>query len=83
MIPHDVIFLTIRGAQSQFHREEEYFAFLGTSDSCYNHTQHSDHPRHISNNICAIELGNRPEVDCKHLFTAEKAGMGYILAINT
>ena len=37
--------------------------------------------RHISDNICVNELRNEPEVACTHLFTTEKAGMGYILAI--
>ena len=36
--------------------------------------------RHISNNICVYELRNKPEVDCTHLFTTEKAWIGYILA---
>ena len=29
-MPHDLIFLTIGGVQSQFQREDVYFAFLGT-----------------------------------------------------
>ena len=41
-MPHDLIFLTIGGVQFQFQREEQYFAFLGTYDRCYNPTQHSD-----------------------------------------
>lgn len=42
MMPHDLIFLTFWRVQSQFQREEEYFAFLGTFDRCYNPTLHSD-----------------------------------------
>ena len=41
-MPNDLIFLTIEGVQSQFQREKEYFALLGTFDRCYNPTQHSD-----------------------------------------
>ena len=41
-MPHDLIYLTLRRVQSQFQREEEYFAFLGTFDRCYNPIQHSD-----------------------------------------
>ena len=37
--------------------------------------------RNISNNICVNELTNEPEVDCTNIFTTEKAGMGYIVAI--
>ena len=73
MMPHDLIYLTLRRVQSQFQREEEYFAFLGTFDRCYNPIHGTvTAARHISDNICVNELRNEPEVACKHLFTTEK-----------
>ena len=83
-MPHDLIFLTIGGVQFQFQREEQYFAFLGTYDRCYNPTDSTViAARHISDNIWVNELINEPEVYCTHLFTTEKARMGYKLAITT
>ena len=77
-MPHDLIFLTIGGVQSQFQREDEYFAFLGTLEP--HTTQWS--PR----GIFPIFLLTSLEMSQKYkarLFTIGKAGMGYILTIIT
>ena len=74
-MPHDLIFLTIGGVQSQFQREDEYFAFLGTLK-----------PYTTPRGIFPIFLLTSLEMSQKYkarLFTIGKAGMGYILAIIT